>query len=392
VACAAASSYTCHVAVRIVVDENVPLALEAFGRLGDVVRVPGRSIVADTVRDATALVVRSITRVDAALLSGSAVRFVGTATIGTDHVDRDFLVRAGIEFACAPGSNARSVAEYVTAALLELEIELGRSWSGRTLGVVGVGNVGRLVVEQARALGMAVLECDPPRARSEGSAGFVELAELLAAADAVTLHTPLVAEGPDATRRLVAGRELARLHPGAALINTSRGEVVDGDALRQALAVRHVAAAVLDVWEGEPEPDPELVRRVAIATPHVAGYSLDGKIAGTRMVAEALARFLGAPPPPAAVFESPEGVQRIEIARGGREGVREAVRRAVGLRDDDRRMRALLDLPPGARGAGFDRLRRDYPVRREFGRHAIAAGGAAPEDRRLLSRLGFRLV
>jgi len=373
---------------RILVDENVALAREAFGDLGDVELFAGRSLRAADVRDATALVVRSVTRVDERLLAGSAVRFVGTATIGTDHVDVDLLARGGIAFAYAPGSNARSVAEYVTAALLELEVERGRSWEGAVLGVVGVGHVGTLVVEQAAALGMEVLCCDPPRAEREGDAGFLPLARVLDAADAVTLHTPLAVAGRHATHHLIGARELARLRPGAVVLNTSRGPVADGAALLAALESGRLAAAVLDVWEGEPAPDLALVRRTSLATPHIAGYSLDGKVAGTRAIARALADFLGVPPPVGAALPR---AGRVSIADTGRAALRSAVRSAYAIRDDDRRLRSAVVLEPRERAAAFDALRRDYPVRREFAAYEVETPGLADRDRARLARFGFAL-
>lgn len=377
---------------RIVVDENVPLAREAFGGLGAVELLPGRAIEPKHVRDATALVVRSVTRIDERLLAGSRVRFVGTATIGTDHVDLAFLASSGIAFAAAPGSNARSVAEYVSAALLELEADLERSWQGRTIGVVGVGHVGTLVAEQAAALGMAVLRCDPPRAEAEGDRSFIELARVLADADVVTLHTPLAVAGRHPTRHLIGAAELARARREVVLINTSRGPVVDGRALGESLARREIAAAVLDVWENEPTPDPSLLRVTNLASPHVAGYSLDGKLAGTRMIAESLARFLGRPAPPAAATQVAVEDPAIELAGCGRGALRAAVARACPLRDEDGRMRRLLDLPAERRAAEFDRLRRDLPVRREFAGYEIRGAALSPQDRQVLARLGFRSV
>lgn len=376
--------------LRIVADENVPLAREAFGALGTVELVPGRALDASTVARADALVVRSVTRVDERLLAGSTVRFVGTATIGTDHVDLAYLERRGIEFAFAPGCNARSVAEYVAAALLELEEERGREWRGATLGVVGVGNVGRLVVEVGRTLGFTILACDPPRAEAEGREDlFVPLARVLDEAAVVTLHVPLERHGRHATWHMLGARELERLRDGAVVVNTSRGGVIDEAALRAACAAGRVTA-VLDVWEGEPEPHAGSLDVARLATPHVAGYSLDGKLAGTRMIAEALYRFAGAATgPDPALFARPLADPVIRVAARGRAAVREAVRAAYAIRADDRRMREALAGAGAARGAAFDRLRRDYPVRREFPRYEVRGRGLDAETRATLMALGF---
>ncbi|MEW6272322.1 MAG: 4-phosphoerythronate dehydrogenase, partial [Thermodesulfobacteriota bacterium] len=344
--------YDCIVRPRLVVDENIPLAREAFGGLGDVELLPGRRIDAAAVARADALIVRSVTRVDERLLAASPVRFVATATIGTDHVDLAYLERRGAAFAHAPGCNARSVAEYVTAALLELEHDRMRDFAGATIGVVGAGNVGSRVSALASALGMRVLVCDPPRAEAEGPEAFHALDTLLDEADVLTLHVPLTRDGRHATRHLVGAAEIARLRPGAVLINTSRGGVVDDQALHRACASGRVAA-VLDVWEGEPEPALALIEVVRLATPHVAGYSLDGKLAGTRMVAEAAYRFFGVVAPDPRLFEVANPDPTIHVTGHGRAALRQAVARAYAIADDDARMRAALAAAT-ARGEAFD--------------------------------------
>ena len=378
--------------LRIVADENIPLAREAFGSFGTVELVAGRRIDARTVAGADALIVRSVTRVGDALLDGSRVRFVGTATIGTDHVDRQALERRGIAFAAAPGCNARSVAEYVTAALLELAVELDRDFRGATMGIVGVGNVGRQVAEVALALGLRVLQCDPPRAASESGFASVSLDVLLRAADVLTFHVPLEKGGEHPTHHLLDGARAEQLRPGAVVINSSRGGVVDDEALAIACAAGR-AEAVLDVWQDEPRPSSAMLGVVRLATPHVAGYSLDGKLAGTRMIAAALARFLGTAEPATEPFRPPVETPEIAVSATGRGAVREAVRRVYDVRADDRRLRAALEeagRSPDARGAAFDRLRRDYAVRREFAGHRVR-GASGDEERRTLAALGFTL-
>ena len=378
---------------RIVADENIPLAREAFGAFGDVELVAGRKIDARTVADADALIVRSVTRVGDALLDGSRVRFVGTATIGTDHVDLAALERRGVAFASAPGCNARSVAEYLAAVLLELEHELGRDFRGATIGVVGVGNVGRRVSEVARVLGLRVLQCDPPRAEREPGFASVSLDVLVRAADVLTFHVPLEKDGPHATRHLLNAERIEQLRPDAIVVNSSRGGVVDDDALAIACAAGR-AEAVLDVWEDEPHPSAAMLGMVRIATPHIAGYSLDGKLAGTRMIADALARTLGVPGPDAGVFDAPVAEPAIRGSQSGRAAIREAVRRVYDVRADDARLRAALaeaGAAAEARGAAFDRLRRDYPVRREFAGFRVR-GVAGDEERRTLAELGFGVL
>ena len=380
--------------MKIVADENIPCVREAFERLGAVELHAGRDVTPQIVADADILLVRSVTRVDAALLRGSRVRFVATATIGTDHVDLEALQQLGIGFAAAPGSNANSVAEYVVTALLVLAKRTGRPLSGLRLGIVGVGNVGRRVAARARALGlMDPLLNDPPRARAEGPAGFVSLDRLLAEADIVTLHVPLVAEGPDRTRHLVDRRFVEALRPGAWLLNTARGAVAETEALIAGRRSRRLGALVCDVWEGEPRPSPDLVEVADLGTPHIAGYSTDGKLEGVRMIHEAACRHLGIAPDwdPERHLPPPED-PRIGWRHGDavQTGIARAVARAYDIERDDRDMRHALSGRNDA-GAGFDRLRREYPVRREF--RAYEVFGEMPGDASAgLAALEFRIA
>lgn len=351
--------------MKIVADENIPYVQEAFAELGEVATVSGRKIDAGTVRDAELLLVRSITKVDRALLDGSRVRFVATATIGEDHIDKAYLAGRGIVFASAPGSNANSVGEYVAAALLEIEARFGLPLKDSSLGIVGVGNAGKRVFAKAGALGMRCVLNDPPLARSSGDPKYRPLEEALDC-DAITFHVPLTRDGGDATYHLVDETFLARLKPGVILINTSRGRVVDGAALERALDSGHVRACVLDVWEGEPNIDVSLLDRVAIGTPHIAGYSFDGKVNGTRMIYEAACRFLGCASAwdPAPLLPEPECAELRVVPGAG--AVRDAVRAVYDIMQDDARMRRIADVSEEARGAYFDRLRKEYPRRREL--------------------------
>jgi len=368
----------------ILADENIPCVKEVFGRLGEVVTLPGRAMTQQATREADVLLVRSVTHVGRELLEGTHVRFVATATIGFDHVDRDYLATRGIGFAAAPGSNAQSVAEYVTTALLVLEargqVELGKS----TLGIVGVGNVGSRVARLAQALGMRVLLDDPPRARTEGSAGFVSLEAICTEADVITFHVPLSQGGPDATWHMIDQDLLGRISPRAILLNTSRGSVHDTQALKAARRAGRPGGLVLDVFEEEPRIDPELVALADVATPHIAGYSYDGKVAGTRMIFEAVCHFFGCE------AGWPDGVPPAEklCLRLDRPEPLRAVRAAYDIEADDARLREVMD---GDRARGFDRLRKEYPHRREFGRWCIQLEGSAVGVSERLSSLGFRV-
>jgi erythronate-4-phosphate dehydrogenase len=395
--------------LRILADANIPAALDAFGPFGTVRLVSGRDITRDSVADADVLLVRSVTPVDAALVEGTPVRFVGTATAGVDHVDQAALARLGIAFASAPGSNATSVVEYVLAALLDLADERGTDVSALTLGVVGAGQVGGRLVPRARALGMDVLVCDPPRAAAGATEyRYVSLGAVLAGADVVTLHTPLT--GPDAspwpTRGLIGEAELAAMRPGAWLVNAARGPVTDGPALLAARRSGHLGALVLDCWPGEPAPDLDLVEAADIATPHVAGYSFDGKVAGTVTLDAALRGWLAgqgdsvrepwdatgalAEPTPLVAAAPPLPEDTPEARTAWLHGL---VRQAYDVRADDARFRELVgaEPDPGRRAAAFADLRRTYPRRREWS--AWTVRGHVPERlrRAVTEGLGMRI-
>lgn len=381
--------------VKIVCSSTMPYAKEAFSTLGDTVVLDGRAIGAADVRDADILAIRSTTMVDRALLAGSAVRFVGTATIGTDHMDTGYLAEAGIRWCYSPGCNANSVSEYVTTALLCLATRHGFRLAGTTLGIVGVGNVGLQVVRKAEALGMRVLLNDPPRERAERDTGpapaFVSLDRILAESDVVTLHVPLTRTGSDATWHLADASFFARMKPGALFFNAARGAVVDTDALLTAMNENIVAHAVLDTWEGEPLFRTDLLDRVDIGTPHIAGHSFEGKVMGTVMVYREACRFLGVDPiwSPEPLLPPP-AIPALTVDAGSTtdEAVLwHIVREVYDIEADDRRLR---DAPAGdARAAHFDALRKHYPVRREFRYTRVALEHARSELTDAVARLGF---
>ena len=280
--------------MRIVADENIPLLDEFFAGFGEIRRLPGRGIDAAAVADADLLLVRSVTQVDRTLLDGSAVKFVGTCTIGTDHLDLDYFQQAGITWASAPGCNARGVVDYVLGSLLVLAEQQGVDLATRTYGVVGAGQVGSRLLKVLRDLGWRVLVCDPPRQAAEGG-DFVSLQQILDECDVISLHTPLERLGVHATHHLFDSARLAALKPGSWLINASRGAVVDNRALRDLLSQRSDLHAVLDVWEDEPQVDVALAALCCIATPHIAGYSLDGKLRGTAQIYQAFCAWMQLP-------------------------------------------------------------------------------------------------
>jgi erythronate-4-phosphate dehydrogenase len=351
----------------VIADENMPHALDCFSQFGEVRRVAGRKISPETVRDADLLMVRSITKVGRELLEGSRVRFVGTATIGTDHIDQAWLAEAGIGFASAPGCNAESVAQWMAAALAWQAGRAGWRLADCSVGVVGAGNCGGRVARVARAMGMNVLLNDPPLARRTGDSAYRPL-EALMECDFLALHVPLTRSGDDPTWRLIDAGVLDRLKPGAVIVNACRGFVVDEAALCERLDRGRLGGAILDAWEDEPSINPFMAKRALLGTPHIAGYSYDGKVNGSRMIAEAACEHFNMECAPLHLGMPEPTVASIRIDGAGREFesvLTEAILTAYPIHRDDadlrRRMRA-----GDAIGAGFDALRKHYPLRREF--------------------------
>ena len=373
---------------RIVCDNKIPFLRGALEPYADVVYLPGKETTAEVVRDADALITRTRTRCDASLLEGSSVKVIATATIGFDHIDTAWCEEHGIIWRNAPGCNSWSVKQYITSLLVTLARKRGLTLSEMTLGVVGVGNVGSKVAEAASILGMKVLLNDPPRERAEGPGAFVSLDHLIAHSDIITLHVPLQKEGPDATWHLFDAERIAQLRPSQILINSSRGPVVDCKALKAALQSRSIAGACLDVWEGEPELDPELVDLLDISTPHIAGYSADGKANGTTAAVRTVAKVLGLPLTEwtAAGIPAPAQSLSFEIDAAGKslqDVLTEAVLHSYDISADSAALRAEL--------GAFERLRGDYPVRREFTSFTVTLNGGTAEMADRLSRLGFNI-
>ena len=377
--------------MRILADENIPLVDAFFGAFGDIRRAPGRSIDRETLGDAEVLLVRSVTRVDEALLAGSQVRFVGTCTIGTDHLDLEYLRQAGIAWASAPGCNARGVVDYVLGSLISLAEVHGVDLASRTYGVIGAGQVGGRLVDVLRNLGWRVLVCDPPRQEAEGG-DFVDLPTILSECDVLSLHTPLTRSGPHPTWHLLGREELGRLRPGSWLINASRGAVVDNAALRELLAERTDLEAVLDVWEGEPEVDVALADLCHIATPHIAGYSLDGKLRGTEQIYQAFCRERELPPSIRLDTLLPAPwLRELSLDAGADPAWALAMvcRAVYDPRRDDADFRRTLQGGSAERRAGFDALRKHYPPRREIDGLCVSLGREVPILKEMLKALGI---
>ena len=378
----------------IVADENIPLLEEFFADFGEIRRFPGRQISRADVLDADILLVRSVTKVDRDLLEGSAVRFVGTCTIGTDHLALEYFQRAGIQWSSAPGCNARGVVDYVLGSLLTLaEIE-GADLTQRTYGVVGVGEVGGRLVQVLRSLGFNVLLCDPPRQADEGG-DYVSLEQIIEQCDVISLHTPLDKTGSDPTWHLLDRERLNQLKPGTWLINASRGAVVDNAALREVLTRREDLQAVLDVWEGEPHVDVELADLCVLATPHIAGYSLDGKQRGTAQIYQALCDYLGHLPQVklADLLPAP-WLAKVELSADSDPAWTMAMlcRGVYDPRRDDADFRRSLTGSVEEQKLAFDGLRKNYPIRREIEGLAVHVDGESVALNQLVKALGGVLV
>lgn len=279
--------------MKVVVDDKIPYIREALAEMDvEAIYLPGSKIDSASVGDADALIVRTRTRCDAGLLDNSRVQFIATATIGYDHIDTAYCASRGIQWTNAPGCNAASVCQYIESVLLLLQSERGVQLNNATIGVIGVGHVGTLVVEMARTWGMRVLLCDPPRV-DRGEQGFVSLETIAQEADIITFHIPLIQEGAHPTYHLASDTFFRSLKRKPYFINTSRGETTDTQALQRALDEGYISQCIIDVWENEPEIDLRLLNRCYIGTPHIAGYSADGKANATRMSLLALAKHFG---------------------------------------------------------------------------------------------------
>jgi erythronate-4-phosphate dehydrogenase len=381
--------------VKIVADENIPFVKECFASIGDVQTLSGRKITPETIAEADILLVRSITPVNEKLLAGSKVKFVATATIGFEHVDVEYLKNRDIGFASAPGSNANSVADYIVAALLSVAQKYKITLEGKSIGVVGVGNVGSKIAKKCAALGMIVKLNDPPLFRRTGDAKYRPINELFDC-DFITLHTPLTREGQDKTYHLADEKFFASLKTSCVFINTCRGAVHDTAALKAAIQNKKLGAVILDVWENEPNIDCELLRLVDISTPHIAGYSLDGKIAGMVMIYNAACNHFGLKPKHKIEdFLPPPTVPQItidKISPDPQKLLHEIVRQVYVINRDDFNTREIVMVEQQKRGKFFDDLRKNYPVRREFQNTTIIFATESTEDtENKLKGIGFKV-
>ncbi len=380
--------------MKIVADRNIPFVDSAFGPLGELVKLDSHAIDNLAVQHADAVIVRSETKVDKKLLAGSEVGFVGTATIGTDHVDTEFLRNQGIGFASAPGSNANAVAEYVFTALFTLARRNESVLNGKTLGVVGVGNIGSKIVKLGEKLGMNVLQNDPPLARITGDERFLPLDDLMQA-DFITLHIPFTVGGTDSTFHLFDEKILSAMKPGSVVINSSRGGVVETDALKSALSRGTIGACVLDVWENEPAIDIDILSLSAIATPHIAGYSIDGKVNATKMIYQAFCKRFNLPQTwdaGTAISQPENAVISLEkISTDVEDIVARVVKQCYQIESDDESLRKIASVPKGERGLYFKNLRGNYRFRYEFSNTTVVLPARDESLSDLLAAFRFKI-
>ncbi|MEK7990792.1 MAG: 4-phosphoerythronate dehydrogenase PdxB [Thiotrichaceae bacterium] len=379
--------------MKILADENIPLVVSAFSTIGEVHTIEGRSITPKDLHDVDILLVRSVTKVDKQLLKDSKVRFVGTATIGFDHIDLDYLRQNKIGFASAPGCNANSAAEYVISTLLILSQQKNFKLRDKTVGIIGCGNVGSNVLRKLQALDVRCLINDPPlQATENNQEGFVDL-ETVLQADIVTLHVPLEKAGRYPTYHLINQAFLNQLSDGTILLNISRGDVADEAALTYSLINRPQLSVVFDVWPHEPSINPFLMQKAIIATPHIAGYSLDGKLRGTEMLYMAVCQYFQY----AAAWQAKDYLPQSNVTElhfseqtSETEALLMAVTACYDVRRDDALLRQMLHHPNPA--IYFDQLRKTYPVRREFSSLKIKLPANKQGLQQKFEMLGFSVV
>lgn len=359
--------------MKIVADNKIPFLAGALEPYAEVIYLPGSETTPQIVSDADAIITRTRTICNEGLLKGSRVKMIATATIGFDHIDTAWCNANGIEWTNAPGCNSWSVQQYIASLLVNLAQTFGFDCKDKTLGVIGVGNVGSKVAHIAELLGFKVLLNDPPRAAKEGQRGFTSLDTLLEKSDIITCHVPLQKDGPYATYHMFDKERIAKLRKDQFLINSSRGPVVDNAALKDALKTKSIAGASLDVWENEPNIDTELMDLLYTATPHIAGYSLDGKANGTTMSVQAIARKFNLPCKDWHVTDIPLPAQDVcftidVTGKTAAEIIQEAILYTYDIKNDDKRLRASVST--------FEKQRSDYPVRREFPAFTVTLDGA----------------
>jgi erythronate-4-phosphate dehydrogenase len=372
--------------IRIIADDNIPFLKGILEPFAEIIYMPGKQIDRDVLVGADALLIRTRTKCTESLLRGTKVKFIGTATIGIDHIDTQYCEKNKIEWTNAPGCNSSSVQQYIAAALLKMSSEFRFNLKDKTIGIVGVGNVGSKVEKLARILGMNVLLNDPPRARKESDKEFHSLGTILYESDIVTVHVPLNVVGEDNTYNLFNEKSFKKMQKGTWFVNSSRGEVTDTGALKDTLRSGKLCGAVIDVWENEPDIDRDLMAKAFIATPHIAGYSNDGKANGTALVVNSLCKCFEIPLKnwyPENVPQPAEPVVTIDGKGKSEDIIREAVFHTYNISGDDIKLR----FSP----SDFEKQRGDYPLRREFPAHTVKLKNSNQKVLKDLGTMGFKI-
>ena len=374
--------------LKIIADESIPFLKGVLEPYAEIKYMQGNLIRQEHLLNADALLIRTRTICNESLLKDTTVKFIATATIGFDHIDTDYCKRKDIYWTNSPGCNSSSVQQYIIAALLTIAQENDYKLDDMTLGIVGVGNVGSKVNVTGQQLGLKVLLNDPPRARNEGYSPFVSLDKILLYSDIISLHVPLIIDGDDKTFHLFNDSTFSKIKQGTLIINTSRGEVIGTDAIKTAITKSQIRKPILDVWENEPGINLELLHDTLISTPHIAGYSMDGKANGTAQLINSLSDFFHLPlsgfypgniPQPESPIINIDGKDKscLQI-------VHEAVKHCYPIMKDH----ASLQISPHS----FEQLRCNYPLRREFQAYTVYLRNCRIEAYEILKNLGFNTI
>lgn len=384
--------------LKIVIDENIPFAQRIFSSLGKIEIIQGEKITSTVLQDKDILIVRSVTQVNEQLLRNSPVKFVGTATIGFDHIDTDYLKSKNIGFASAKGSNANSVVEYLFAGLFNYCAKKRIDIKSIKMGIIGVGDIGSKVADKAEMLGIHVFRNDPPLQRQKSDKKYIDLDKILSC-DVITLHTPLTESGEYATKHLIDTDAFKNVNPKALLINTARGPVINNHVLLDGLKQDRIGDVILDVWEGEPLINSELLDKVYLGTPHIAGYSLEGKVQGAVMIYNEICKSFDIE----SKIDSDEifpavKKNKIECPKEGayEKTIDKLIQQIYSIKEDHLDLKKILEFEDDEkRREWFQQLRKEYPVRREFYNYIVSLSSDHPHYERLsydLPILGFKLV
>lgn len=369
--------------MKIIADKNIPYLKGIAEHFGEVTYLDGAAFTNETVKDADVLIVRTVTRFDESVLGGTSVKLICSATIGYDHIDTEYCDSHGIAWTNAPGCNSGSVQQYITSVLISISQKINFDLKSKTIGIVGVGNVGKKVARACEILGMKVLLNDPPRQAAKKGNDFVSLRTIMDEADVITFHTPLTKEVEYKTYHLADVDFFSALKKKPIIINSARGGIIDTNAIKNALEVGKISGVVVDCWENEPQIDPEYLNMAAIATPHIAGYSADGKANATRMSLNAIADFYHLSKDPVSLVKEPAPANPlIDLNKYSGNRIYEAILETYNPMDD---FSHLVNDP-----AAFKRLRNEYPLRREYFAYSIM--NATSEEADILSRLGFQII